>query len=357
MTFLIEQLRIVDEHYEEFARNPLSHPKFLKKRAAFLFSSSNKLIFGDGINAEFANRWESYLRVLKEKRKNQLKLKSLMNLVSNQDDNNKMELESRSSSCSDLARYDTKVKEASSALKTKYLEFTNFPESHEDFAYFKERFRRNYKGLTHAAMDREWLHYWSDKMNQAYVNELDAVKRQIWKEESVLQPQKSPTKKPIPAVVVKKERRAEHEGIAGKIEQFWKEYDIRVREINASIRTTFVGYKNDLSTYPNILKEKEDYLNRVNSDDGAYTKEFVLNFNMKFQTYWNERVAVLLDETIEIAVKKARANLNELITDLTYIVLDDIDQAHGSSHQRSFKTEDEIPAKRVKSEVETRNKK
>lgn len=70
--------------------------------------------------------------------------------------------------------YQNEKASISNILKTKYDHFKAEPNSHQDFEYYRAR----YKESLHRS---SWAAYWWDKMDDKYNNELKEAKRKIWK--------------------------------------------------------------------------------------------------------------------------------------------------------------------------------
>lgn len=330
MDSLIGKLFIIDERFEEYNRNPLSHPDYLSERAAFFSSSSNQIAFGNEIDEVFYERWEFFLTKQREEEK--VRLKASFKVTNWLNSNKIMEpgISNSIKSSPDTSIYKEKVEAAKRAIKAKYLKYKDMPESHEDFAYFKERFRTNYQDNNvepSSSNDRQWSLYWAHKMDESMDQELDTAKRRIWKEESNIktsgtskdrscndQPidqESDPNASSLELAKIKIETVPGSTPGSALSQKLLQEYNSRVSQINVSVAKMFNEYKNDLSAYNEIQKEKEDFLKRKLQDRGALSKQLVydisisetISFEKIFQNYWkNDRADVLMREAIDRAV-------------------------------------------------------
>lgn len=353
----------IEYRYRKY-REPCVHPDYVKARHAFLSSQSNVLKFGDGIEQEFRQQWTERL----ENDKNE-EIQNLQRKFGIDPKALKRESDDSSDSSPGVPKYpkekhkqidtiyESKLIAAKSLLKSKYNEFYNVPESNDDYAYYKERFRTNSKnsGLSRAKKEREWRRYWNNKMDEAFDAELQETTRRIWREvlvehskfrgkkrsgtrevtnkksndeaaQSSINAKTTPSDSKVarsslsPASLVSslevphpvQVKQEKDQVLSSQIPQLLERYDIKVRQVTENVQKEFQDYKQNSATYPDIEKEREVFLKKEITDNGSYSKELVLKFDEKFAAYWTDRLEVLLAERIVLEVKKVQENWKNL---------------------------------------------
>ena len=388
MSNIKREILTIEDRYEIYRNESCSHPAYVRERYDFLSNPTYILKYGSGIEKEFKARWAGFLESRKEKEIEDCKKKFGENPNAGSDTSSsgvecsKMRAEKRQQM---NAACERKLKHEKRWLQSRFNDFYNFPESHEDYVYYKERFDQNAKekGLAGTKKDKEWHEYWTSKMNKAYDIAFDAASRRIWREVLLDSSEKHKDfrgKKHVKGqthnakqiqtgfdasgelsvkssssnidvkVKVKQEKveikqEKDDQVPSCVIMKLLESYDSKIRQITENVQKEFEDYKLNSTIFPNIEHEKEIFLQQELADGtGLFSKELVLKFNDKFATYWADRLKALLKEKIDIELKKVRENWKELIepikSDLSL-----------NSNKRSSEGEKESLSKRHKSEV------
>lgn len=256
---------------------------------------------------------------------------------------------------------------ARSILKKKYLEHRDVPESHSDYAFYLEKFRRKYGELLGLKKANKWRDYWKDRMDDAFETDCNRLKRSIEEEleqdskrsQRKRQKNKQEDNRPTqntqfkvqpgklsrsyqPSLItdvvkIKDEPMDKDEKIPiSKVEKMLENYDLRVKVVTANIQETFDGYLSNYRAFPFIDFEKKNFLDQLKTGK-SFGEEDVLQFEEKFLQYWPNRLQLLREKELEMEIKKIRAKWVELVPDPRDVTYDDsISQRRLSEEEIEF---------------------
>lgn len=385
-----KDFRKIEDKYRSFEKYPKKHESYYKERKDFMSSTLNKNKFGTSIEKEFKKYWDSFLNRQREAEIEAMK-KTMWSRKRrcNEEDTS----DSSSSSSSDQEELKDSVGTyfaARKLLKSKYLDYIEQPEAHDDYARYLERFRKSHKDLKGVMKSNAWRDYWKDKMDELFERDCAKTKQRIY-EEVKKKPAKKRKRRQTKvklepntklATRIKAEPTEEKFTIArqtpqlplfqgiitikeepmddeqqekiprSRVEKMLENYDLRVYHVTENIREAFDGYLMNHKTYPSIDDEKKAFLKRQKTS-GSYAEDDVLQFEENFLDFWPERVKVLREEQIKKEMRRIRAGWVDLVPDPSEVAYDDesstgrlsgLDESSGTKETSTIATQTEFGA-------------
>lgn len=249
-------------------------------------------------------------------------------------------------------------------LLNKYADYLDNPETHKKFNRYRERYDKYHK-----QKGTRWSEYWKLKMEIEIDDECEEEKRNIWvaMNETTAKVYINPAKTSVKTEVFDKLSRLRRSStrdvikisksvvnisksietvietvedkklsavesktstIADSFDQasqtiplcevipeLLKDFILKVRNIINQTDQEFKGYKDNLNSYPSILKEKEDFLADrmgLKPSQKDYMK-MVLEFDKSFQDHWLKRLQTLQEDKINAEIAEIQNNWRTLM--------------------------------------------
>lgn len=387
----------MEEKFRKYEKNPSSHPEYFKERKIFMSSTINKNKFSHNeMEREFNKHWDNYL----DNERNQELERNKRRLWNREEKYSDSDSSSWSSDEQERnSDFEERYLAARKLLKAKYRRFYEMPETHDDYPYYLERFRRNNeeRNLKDATRKNKWRDYWNEKMDVAFENECKKVKEIIFK--LIKEEQKKPCEKRskvkqevvkvkiegkqapeatllvrvkteptepqqqryqipqlFPEIITIKDEPMddeEEEKIPkSKVERMLENYDLRVHHVTAYVQELFDGYLIDSKSYPKIEDEKKKFLKQQRAAKESYEENDILQFEEKFLEYWPKQVEILFEQQMKIQMKKIRTGWIELVRDPADICYED-----RSFKRRSSSCDESLEKRQNIKEIPSKSKK